>query len=87
MLQFLRKHQRYFFIVITATIVVSFSFFGTYSSMGQHEAAPDREISQGLCGKPMMQQELAALCRLIESSPFDRASQGKRRISFRMDWV
>ena len=33
MLGFLRRHQRYFFIVITIVIVISFSFFGTYSTL------------------------------------------------------
>lgn len=33
MLQFLRKHQRYFFAVITFVIIISFSFFGTYNAM------------------------------------------------------
>jgi hypothetical protein len=73
MLQFLRKHQKYFFIVITATIVISFCFFGTYSTLGQQEAVPDKEIGKGAAGKPIMQQELAALCRLIETSPFDHS--------------
>lgn len=33
MLDFFRRHQRYFFIVITIVIVISFSFFGTYSTL------------------------------------------------------
>ncbi|MEI8365844.1 MAG: SurA N-terminal domain-containing protein [Parachlamydiaceae bacterium] len=33
MLDFFRRHQRYFFVVITVVIVISFSFFGTYSSL------------------------------------------------------
>jgi GcvH upstream region-like protein len=77
MLQFLRKHQRYFFIVITAAIVVSFSFFGTYSSMNRSEAPKDKEIGRGVSGKPVMQQELAALCRLIGSSPYDHADRSQ----------
>ncbi len=77
MLNFFRKHQRYFFIVITAAIVVSFSFFGTYSNMRQQGTAPDREIGLGVCGKSVTQHELAALCRMIESSVFDRMSLEK----------
>jgi GcvH upstream region-like protein len=34
MLDFFRRHQKYFFVVITFVIVVSFSFFGTYSTLG-----------------------------------------------------
>lgn len=33
MLQFLRKHQKYFYFIITIVIVISFSFFGTYSTL------------------------------------------------------
>jgi GcvH upstream region-like protein len=72
MLNFLRKHQRIFFIVITAAIVVSFCFFGTYSTLGRSEDIPDKEVVRGVCGFPIMQQELSALCRLIETSPYVR---------------
>lgn len=34
MLGFLRKHQKYFFVMITIVIVISFSFFGTYGTLG-----------------------------------------------------
>lgn len=33
MLDFFRRYQRYFFLVITVVIVISFSFFGTYSTI------------------------------------------------------
>lgn len=33
MLDFFRRYQRYFFIVITIVIIISFSFFGTYSTL------------------------------------------------------
>src|ERR1700679_1097980 len=72
MLNFFRTYQKYFFILITVAVVVSFLFFGTYSAMGSQEIAlPDKKIGLGVCGKPLMQQELASLTRLIGSSPFD----------------
>jgi GcvH upstream region-like protein len=74
MLNFLRKHQRFFFIIITAAIVVSFSFFGTYSAMNTPTQVEDKELFKGVCGKPIKKQECAALCRLLESSVFSRAS-------------
>jgi GcvH upstream region-like protein len=77
MLNFLRKHQRIFFVVITAAIVVSFCFFGTYSTLGRAEEIPDKEIVRGVCGTSIMHQELSALCHLIETSPFDRTSWEK----------
>lgn len=33
MLDFFRRHQRYFYVMITIVIVISFSFFGTYNTM------------------------------------------------------
>lgn len=33
MLGFFRKYQRYFFLVITVVIIISFSFFGTYKAL------------------------------------------------------
>lgn len=33
MLDFFRRHQRYFFLAITVVIIISFSFFGTYSTL------------------------------------------------------
>ncbi len=77
MLNFFRKHQKYFFIVITAAIVVSFCFFGTYGAMGQEDSPVDKEIGKGVCGKPMMQLEIASLSRLISSSALDRNSWEK----------
>ncbi len=75
MLNFLRKHQRIFFIFITATIAISFCFFGTYSTFNRPQEIPDREVIRGAAGTPIMQQELAGLCRLIESSPLERTSK------------
>jgi GcvH upstream region-like protein len=77
MLNFLRKHQRIFFVVITAAIIVSFCFFGTYSSLGPRTEIPDKEVVRGVCGTLIMQQELSALCHLIETSPFDRTALEK----------
>src|ERR1700722_11523304 len=36
MLDFFRSYQRYFFLVITVVIIISFSFFGTYSTLGSN---------------------------------------------------
>jgi GcvH upstream region-like protein len=77
MLNFFRKHQKYFFFVITAAVIVSFCFFGTYSTMGQQEIAADRPIGQGVNGKPLMQREVAALATLIASSPYDGWAKDK----------
>lgn len=36
MMRFFRKYERYFFILITIVIVISFSFFGTYRTLQRH---------------------------------------------------
>ncbi|MDP3683402.1 MAG: SurA N-terminal domain-containing protein, partial [Ignavibacteria bacterium] len=36
MLDFFRRHQRYFFLVITVVVIISFSFFGTYNTLGSN---------------------------------------------------
>lgn len=36
MLEFFRKYQRYFFLIITVVIIISFSFFGTYSTISSN---------------------------------------------------
>lgn len=54
MLDFFRKYQRYFFLVITVVIIISFSFFGTYSTLGSNQwreqiafkAVNGREVSR-----------------------------------------
>ena len=83
MLTFLRKHQRIFFIFITAAIVVSFCFFGTYSTFNSlSETVSDREVVRGVAGAPIMHQELSALCRLIESSPLESMSRKRDDAEF-----
>jgi GcvH upstream region-like protein len=37
MLDFFRTYQRYFFLVITVVVIISFSFFGTYSTLGSNQ--------------------------------------------------
>lgn len=71
MLNFLRRYQKIFFIIITGIIIISFCFFGTYGTLGQAEKVPDKEVTKGVCGKPIMQHELMALQHLLQSSYLD----------------
>ena len=46
MLQFLRKHQKFFFIIVTFAVVMSFVFFGTYQAFApSFRAKSDEEVS------------------------------------------
>ncbi len=75
MLNFFRKYQKIFFVVITVVIVISFSFFGTFNTMADRSELPDRELVKGVTGKPIMQKELNLVCQLISSSVFDPGLQ------------
>lgn len=69
MLQFFRKYQRFFFAIVTVVIVVSFSFFGTFSTMGQGESTkPDRVLLQTSDGSAVTEREMALLCQLITTT-------------------
>jgi hypothetical protein len=46
MFAFLRKHQKWFFIVTTLMVVASFCFFGTYSTIQERSDRKDKKISE-----------------------------------------
>lgn len=66
MLQFFRKHQKFFFIIVTFFIVISFSFFGTSGTFSQRDEMPDREIGQLVDGSVLKEQKLNSFMRLLE---------------------
>ena len=69
MLQFFRKYQRFFFAIVTVVIVISFSFFGTFSTMGQGESMkPDRVLLQTSDGSSVTEREMALICQLISTT-------------------
>ncbi|MCB1109468.1 MAG: hypothetical protein KDK64_00660 [Chlamydiia bacterium] len=73
MLDFFRKYQRYFFIVIAVVIVISFSFFGTHSTLGAPQKAEDRCIGQGIDGSKIMKSDLDHMIRFLSSDRSDLA--------------
>src|SRR5579871_6574614 len=87
MLQFFRTYQRFFFIIVTVVIVISFSFFGTFSSLSQTSALPDRVVVTGVEGSPIMHRDLQALCELIAFSSVDRVDRQHQRLNLFNDSV
>ncbi len=73
MLEFFRKYQRYFFIVIAVVIIVSFSFFGTHSAINAPQKVEDRCIGQGVDGSKIMKSELDYMVRFLSSDRNDLA--------------
>lgn len=71
MMDFLKKHQRKIFIVITVMTIASFLFFGTFSTfIDAPLAQPDRVVVKGVSGKPLMKRELDTLSQLLSTSSF-----------------
>jgi len=68
MLTFLRKYQKFFFIIISVVTIASFSFFGTFSGYSGEERAPDREVGKAIDGSAIMERELDAMERFLSSS-------------------
>ncbi len=69
MLDFFRRYQKGFFLVITAVIICSFTFFGTFSTFSDSEKVADRVVGKAIDGSDMMEQELRAMERFLA---FDR---------------
>lgn len=69
MLDFFRKYQKIFFIFITAIIVVSFTFFGTFSAfMQKEEKIPSRCIGKTVEGKIVSDCDVRALLEFMQAS-------------------
>lgn len=67
MLNFFRKYQKGFFIVVTFFIAVSFCFFGTYGAFSGDDKVPDREIGHLVDGSVLKEQRLQSLVRLLQN--------------------
>jgi GcvH upstream region-like protein len=75
MLQFLRKHQRYFFAVITFVIIISFSFFGTFNAI---DTNPPHEqvVFKAVNGDSVKRIELDEMTQFISSDAQDKLIMG-----------
>lgn len=66
MLNFFRKHQKIFFIFVTVIIVLSFSFFGTFSTFAGSQDTPDVEVAKLLNGAPLHQSDMIGMHHFIK---------------------
>lgn len=71
MLDFFRRHQRYFFVLITIVIVISFSFFGTYNSLSD---SPFREqiAFKAVDGSVITRHQLDEMATFIGTDASDK---------------
>ncbi|WP_194847623.1 hypothetical protein [Candidatus Neptunochlamydia vexilliferae] len=71
MLDFLRRYQRYFFIVIAIVIVISFSFFGTQATLNAPQKIKDRPIGQAVDGSKIMERKVGQMSRFLSTDRSD----------------
>ena len=75
MLQFLRKHQRYFFVFITVAVVVTFSFFGTSKTA----RLPERRTQEAFIavdGTSISRAELNSMTMFLMTESLDQIYNG-----------
>lgn len=70
MLSFLRKHQKYFFAVITFVIVLSFSFFGTYNTLPGNSIHEETAFTT-VTGDAVSRGELEEMVNFISTDTYD----------------
>jgi len=73
MLQFFRKYQRVFFLIVTFVIIISFSFFGTQLNAPTKEVK-DKRISQTIYGKPVTYRQVQLLSNFLDSKWDDKTN-------------
>ena len=78
MLEFFRKYQRYFFVVIAVVIVISFSFFGTHQTITAPKEAPDRVLGSAVDGSQMKSRSIDEIGRFLWSDRMDTQLAEKR---------
>ncbi len=72
MLAFFRKYQRYFFLVITFVIIISFSFFGTYSTLTSGSAPHEQTAFTAINGARITRADLDRLVMFIGTDAEDK---------------
>lgn len=77
MLEFFRKYQRFFFLIVTAIIIISFSFFGTYNTISgsnYHEQTAFTAVD----GSSISRLELDQMAQFIGTDAEDKLLYGGR---------
>jgi hypothetical protein len=77
MLDFFRKYQKHFFIVIAAVVISSFVFFGAFGALNQGPVRIDPVIGKSIDGSSLKLSEIASLSRFIAADQDDVLSNGR----------
>ena len=75
MFSFFRRHQRVIFLVVTSIIILSFSFFGTYSAVVRTKT-DDPVLFTTLQGHKVKRSECAAYLEFLSSSSIGSGEKG-----------
>lgn len=75
MLHFLRKHQKYFFFVITVVVIASFSFFGTYDTLAGN-SIHEQVAFTAIDGSEVSRGDLDAMVMFISTDNDDKKLYG-----------
>lgn len=75
MLGFFRKYQKYFFMVITVVIIFSFSFFGTYNTIGA-TAWRDQIAFTAINGKEISRLDVDEMAMFLATDSEDKLLYG-----------
>lgn len=78
MLSFFRKYQKFLFIFVTVMIVISFTFFGTFSTFLNQPEAPNYKVGVAYDGKPIMSREVELMGRFLR----DGMEEGNPSVNF-----
>lgn len=72
MLDFFRRHQKYFYAVITVVIVISFSFFGTYGTLTSERSNRDVVAFTAVDGTNVSRSDLEEMVLFISTDSEDK---------------
>lgn len=68
MLKILRKYQKAIFAVVAFMVIASFSFFGTYGTIGvERYEEEDKVVGQAIDGSDLSSKEIAQLTRFLDT--------------------
>lgn len=75
MLDFFRKYQKAFFILVATMVISSFIFFGTFGAMEQGPIRTDRVVGKAIDGSDVKFLEISALSRFLATDQEDLGTQ------------
>jgi len=75
MLDFFRKYQRFFFLIVTGVIIISFSFFGTYNTIPESNYH-EQTVFKAVDGSEISRLELEQMTRFLETDAEDKLLWG-----------